>query len=258
MRRNLGMFSEPANYQIVLNAALYLLLFCQKYYSFSKKEYMRRIIIIIIAILTCQSTTGYICMFILMAAYLLSNKEILQSRHVKKTIFRFFALGTLVLILDYIFRGADSFLGTAIVEKIIGSDNTLDFSVSTGVFRIGTITASLGIMLTKPLGVGFDRAFAIIESHLQGAAGGALMLFGGALGVIPFVSVIIWSIKPVLKTKYISLYAKIAYVIFFMYTGLAQSKVFYPCVIMIPLLILFYNPQRTRFSMHNKQYHLER
>lgn len=258
MGRNLGMFSEPANYQIVLNSVLFLLLFCQNYFAFSKKEYIRRIVVILLALLTCQSTTGYICMFILVIAFLFNNREMLQLKGMKNKIFGFIAICALLLVIDYFVRGADSFFGTAITGKIIGTDNNLDLSASTGAFRIGTIAASLGIMFTKPLGVGFDRAFTIIEAYQEGAAGGALMLFGGALGVIPFLSVIIWTIKPVIKTKFISLYAKIAYIVFFLYTGFAQSKVFYPCVIMIPLLILFCIPKKTHTPVFDRQYDSER
>lgn len=66
--RNVSIFTEPGIYQMVLNTAIFVLLFLRdKLVSFSDKEVGRALVVLTLALLSTQSTTGYIsiCFIIL-------------------------------------------------------------------------------------------------------------------------------------------------------------------------------------------------
>ena len=90
--RNCGVFWEPGAFQVFLNLAL---LFTLNYRDFSRRGL--RVAIIIIAILTTVSTTGYICSSLILIAFLVSTD--LRNR-VKAILFLtaiFIAVSSIVL-----------------------------------------------------------------------------------------------------------------------------------------------------------------
>ena len=147
----------------------------------------------------------------------------------------FFA--AIFLVLDYNIRGNESLLYTALIGKLF-SDGNVDITASTGVWRLGTIGTSALIMIAHPFGAGFDATFSTIQQQLAGAAGGALMAFGAALGVIPFFATIIWHIRPVIKSSNLTTATKIVFMILFFQSTMAQSKVFYPFIVSIVILLV--------------------
>lgn len=66
--RNAGWFLEPGAHQIFLNFALLFLLANGSELELSKRQYRFRAIILIVAVLTTMSTTGYMCLFVIMAS----------------------------------------------------------------------------------------------------------------------------------------------------------------------------------------------
>lgn len=237
MSRNKGIYSEPGNYQIVLNSALFILLFLPKYHSFSPKQLKMRAIILFTAVLTCQSTTGYLILLTFVIAFFISEKkyeDMLSVRHAIKVLI-FVAI--IALILDYSFRGNESLLNTAILSKVF-NNGSIDISTSTGYWRLGAIGASAILMITHPLGVGYDITLSTIQNSLVGAAGGALMTFGAALGIIPFIATILWHTKPILSGKTLGIPEKIAFMVMYFQTSFAQTKVFYPYLVSIVVLFV--------------------
>ena len=237
MSRNLGIYSEPGNYQIVLNCALFILLFLPKLYSFSKRQIRRRFIVIIIAILTTQSTSGYLILLSLCIAFFFSDYRYENMSNVRKIILGILGVSLSVLVIDYNVRGNESFLNTAVIAKLF-SNGSVDITASSGYWRLGSIGASIYIMITHPFGTGYDYAFSTIQQYLPGSAGGALMKFGAALGIIPFIITIVWFIAPVIRDHRLTISAKIAFLILYFQTSLAQSKVFYPFIVAIVVLIV--------------------
>ena len=73
---------------------------------------------------------------------------------------------------------------------------------------------------------------------MAGSAGGALMAFGAALGIIPFFATIIWYIYPVVRSSSLTVAAKITFMILFFQSVMAQSKVFYPFIVCISIWLL--------------------
>ena len=73
--RNAGLFLEPGSHQIFINFALLFLLISQKELQYSKCKYISKLLILIITLLTTQSTTGYMCFAVIMVAVVLMNKS---------------------------------------------------------------------------------------------------------------------------------------------------------------------------------------
>ena len=236
MTRNLGIYTEPGNYQIVLNCALFSLLFLPQFHLFDRKQVRRRFIIITLAVLTTQSTSGYLILLSYFIAFFFV-KEYDNLTNIKKTILGSLFFVAILLVLNYNIRGNESLLYTALLGKLF-SDGNVDITASTGVWRLGTMGTSVVIMITHPFGVGFDATFSTIQQQLAGAAGGALMTFGAALGVIPFFATIIWHIRPIIKSCNLTTAAKIVFMILFFQSTMAQSMVFYPFIVSIVILLV--------------------
>lgn len=73
--RNAGMYNEPGAHQIFLNFALLFLLSDNEHLGLTKKKYQFSLLILIIAVLTTQSTTGYMCLFVVLTAIVMKKTE---------------------------------------------------------------------------------------------------------------------------------------------------------------------------------------
>ena len=97
--RNFGIFWEPGAFSIFLNVALYFELFENKFNA-------KHILLLAVTILSTVSTLGIVCMVILFAAFLTTDKYVSSSR-IKSLIVTVGALGLVVLILyggDFIYN----------------------------------------------------------------------------------------------------------------------------------------------------------
>lgn len=236
MSRNLGVYTEPGNYQIVINSALFLLMFLPELHNYSQKQFKRRFVVLVIALLTCQSTSGYLILFVFIFAFFVSGKRYKDMSGIRRVIavMIFAALGGVVV--DYYLRGDESLLNTALFSKLF-DNGSISVSTSTGYWRLGTIGTSVALMISHPLGAGFDTTLATIQQQLAGSAGGALMAFGAALGIFPFIATIIWFIRPALKNHRLCALVKVAFLVLYFQVSLAQSKVFYPFIVAIVLAV---------------------
>ena len=118
------------------------------------------------------------------------------------------------------------------------NDGSLDVAASSGYWRLGTIGTAIVLMITHPFGAGFDTTFSTIQGQLAGSAGGALMAFGAALGIIPFIATIVWHIKPIIRDRRLDIPAQVAFAIMYFQISFAQTKVFYPFLVAIAVLVV--------------------
>lgn len=234
MTRNCGIFTEPGVYQMILNSALFLILFLKNQVNIEDKNKIKYILVLLAVIITCQSTTGYIGTGAIVLAFCISKQE--KGGYLK---FRLITITFAVLVLlyiDYIMRGAESFLSYAVSSKLFSSSGSLDVSASTGVYRVSSIMISISSMLQHPLGVGYDNMTAIISSANTGVAAAQILHTGAALGIIPFLVILLWIFKPIVRSN-MSNCGKILFVFLYFNTALAQSSEFYPTLIMIPMFL---------------------
>ena len=148
--RNIGIYNEPGMYQIILCVAMALLLYsnieeCIK----TKKKYF---IILSLAIVTTQSTTGYINLLILLGTYILGS-----SKYKEKSFVRFILFILLVVAVIILFMGSQSKIISDVVINKIFKDGSFNLKASTGLARLESMTADIKIALQYPLGIGYEK-----------------------------------------------------------------------------------------------------
>ena len=251
--RNTGIYTEPGIYQMVLNSAIFMLLYMTRHGELSKKEQKKYFVIFSIVLLSTQSTTGYIGYIVLLISALLINigrDQVRWRRYVLGIIFA----GILVLSIDYALRGTDSLLSTAVLSKLFDSSNHLSLVAenSTGIYRIATIVIAIMAMVEHPLGLGvagWDRYS--LSSRFAGPGGFPFRL-GAILGVIPFFVTLLWMFYP-LKYLRMGAIAVLTYVFLYFNTSLAQTSAFYPALIVIPVCLILtrhHSRNTTTFSQN--------
>lgn len=245
--RNMGVFSEPGCYQIVLNSAIFVLLFLREYIDFEPKQYNKRLFVMCIALVTSQSTTGYIGLCLLLLFYA-TNKDT-DAIQTKRIVLCIVITALVVLLGDYVLNRNNSIIGSVIISKVFGSGKSIDLTKSTGIYRVQTIIAAMDIMLKHPFGVGFSEANAMVTTLFSESAGAVLILTGAALGVIPFLGFIIWTLKPVACSTALCNKVKVLYILLWINTTLAQSEELYTGLILVPMYcaaVLY--PQLKRYN----------
>lgn len=235
--KNVGVFSEPGCYQIVLNSALYCLLFLPSFLSPDLSERRGRYFVVLsIALLTCQSTTGYIGYLAILFAYLLDSKN--EANQVRTRIIMMVIVLAGVLILEYSINGSDSILYRAVFQKLFTDTNEFSLTAGTGVYRIYTISTCLISMVRHPFGVGYDEINKMLATLWDSSAAGAVLLgTGAALGVPTILFIICWTLYPIIKCEELSTVAKVLFIFLYFNTELAQSEEIYVTIIVVPLFL---------------------
>ena len=232
--RNCGIYTEPGVYQIVLNSALIVLLFWRHRIHFrSLKQYYIYLTTILLSILTCQSTTGYIALLLILLFYITSYKnEDFYSKKSKKKIAALIGIMFGILCLNYLFLHEESIVFKQIISKLF-VDGKFNFSEGSGQYRIGMIEYSLGIISNNPLGIGYD----VFNSGLLKENVAASILSSMAIyGVIPILILLLLIFYPAFK--YESKSFLILFMLIFLNTTLAQTDLMYPAQIMFPLYLM--------------------
>lgn len=236
--QNIGIYTEPGVYQVVLNSAIFILLFLPDFFeSWNRKEKIRSLTVCIVALITTQSTTGYIALIIIALCFILSRNS---DSVIRQRVIHGVCIIGLVLCGDYIIRGNESFIYSGIIEKLFISDNgdvVFSLNAGTGRYRTTTILACITTMAKHPLGVGYDYLNTILTEYDVGAI---ILLSGAALGVGELISVLLWVHYPVIKyanTKIVAL----VFMLMYINTTLAQTNQFYPALICIPMFLWYYN-----------------
>ena len=110
--RNAGMFNEPGSHQIFLNFALLFLMSDETRMGMSKKKYCWAIALLIVTILSTLSTTGFICLGVVLLTVAFRKKGGKMARSIKMAAF-------IGLVLLFVIESV-----TGVVErKIIGRNS---------------------------------------------------------------------------------------------------------------------------------------
>lgn len=236
--RNCGIYTEPGVYQIVLNSALFVLLFWRDKIGLKdEKQYKRAVFIILLSLITCQSTTGYIGMIFIILFFYFSRKMDHNTSKIKLYITGVMAVGFIVLLVDYTYRETESIVYVQIIHKLFGNDGSgLNISEGTGLYRLGTIIVSLASIIKHPLGVGYDTLNVLKDEYASGLVAASVVAFAAVYGIIPWLISMYMVFKPVIK--YEKLLLGILFIILFFNTTLAQTDLFYPSLMMIPMYLL--------------------
>ena len=237
--RNNGVFSEPGLHQMVLCATLFMLLFMKDKLEITSKQQMKYIVVLLITLITCKSTSGYLSFVVIIMMFIIQ-----KSRTEVKNKYRIISValfGVAVLLVEYLVNGMNSLLYTQLLSKIF-SDGMITISADSGMWRTMTISTAWSSMLQNPLGIGYDSANALLVS---GSSGAQIFLMGAALGIIPFVVFQAWTWYPVLQTKSINIFGKVAFLFMFYNSMLAQSKEFYSVFLIFTIYCFFMKQNQT-------------
>ncbi len=193
--RNSGIYTEPGVYQIVLNAALYYLLFFRDRLHLEKKQLYLYLTIIIATLISSQSTTGFLCFGVIIICYFIhrepfNSKNIQkhrQSAKLKKIILLTVLIGVFSLYLEYLISGEDSILQTVLFDKLFDESGAFNLEASTGFWRMNGLIAGWKIFLDYPFGAG-DNYYILYAELMKGetASGAAFTQTLGKTGIITF------------------------------------------------------------------------
>lgn len=247
--RNNGVFNEPGLYQIVLNTAIFLMMYFKEACKLNNKEFKRTFFIILITLISTGSTTGYIGLAFMIIFYILFKKG-----WIKKALIKYVIILVAILLINYLLQGEDSIFYKTIIEKFseMGNSKANDLSISmisSGNARILTIKTCLDSIINHPLGIGFDNYYSLLESlgyrtyKATGttspfiATGAYFFVILAVLGVIPGIIIALWHLVPVYK--YSNDFAVfLVYTFLFFNTVIAQAEVFYPALVVVPIMFI--------------------
>ena len=150
--RNFGIFTEPGQYQIFLCIGLAIELWCVN------KPNWKILAVILLAILTCESTNGYIVTVFLLGSYAMENKSAIFAvcrKYPKQLI-----IGASVVIFLIVLLGWNTIV--SVFDKIIG---LFTAESGTGFQRRRAFCTAIEIWLRHPLvGYGYSGMQAYVKS----------------------------------------------------------------------------------------------
>ncbi len=242
--RNTSIFTEPGIYQMVLSTASFCILFLSQHLNISRKQSTRYLIVIMVALITSMSTTGYINFAFIGIAVVLTHQ---QEQKMRKSIMYLLAVIILLVLGDYIVRANESFLYVGVISKLFTTSGEFSLEASTGFYRYGSLLVYLMIMAKHPLGAGVDTVSRMIDYENTAYCGFALLRDGAILGVLPMIGIVVWLLYPFVRYK-IGKVPTILYLLLYINTMAGQSSAFYPTLIMLPMFLIWEVDQDTNLT----------
>lgn len=247
--RNVGVFAEPGLYQIVLSAALFMLLFMDGKIDIESTRKKWYIALYLITLITAQSTTGYISAIILIATFLLSK----QSKS-HNTIKRVLVVAIAVFLVWDLSRGTTGLIYSTILEKMFDVDTgTLNLSQNTGSARLFSGIADLRITMKYPFGAGFDTYNRIWKSYLPVLINDASSCMGitksmATFGIVTTLLILLFYFYLMKKNGY-SLIMKVSYIMLFINISLGQPSISYVAL----MILLLVENKNKKFNIGKKR-----
>lgn len=227
--RNVGIFTEPGIYQIVLNSAIYMLVFMNAELRFSNRKMIKYLLILLCALVSSQSTTGFISLGVILLGFLVLRKK----DGIRIRTLQIMVLCVVILLVDYSIEGKNSIIYNSVISKLSTEAGQFDLNVSTGFYRMNGITTGWEIFLEHPLGAGdnYETALSRILTDTVASGVGIIRVLA-VCGIITFIlfsyfNIIIAKkmIKPIIPF--------IVYLLMWINTGTSQSDIVYSCLLCI-------------------------
>lgn len=237
--RNCGIYTEPGVYQCVLNAVLFILLFWKEELHFrTEKQYKISVLIILAALISCQSTTGYIGLLLILCFFFIFRiHKDSATKKVKRYILSLVVVGIAIIFIDYFVNGTDSILYKQVIYKFFGSTvgEGLNLSEGTGRARLGTIIVSLMAILKDPFGIGYTEFTLMKNAFDKALVAASFASFAAVYGIIPWVITLAFLIIPVFGKMRRRL--AVLWCLLFINTTLAQTYLLFPGLILFPIYL---------------------
>ena len=236
--RNNSIFTEPGIFQMILNSAIFMLLFLPNLCHLSGKWRNKLVLFLSIVLVTTGSTTGYIALAAIIIVYILKKDRQDQNKF-KRYIELMAFIGVVLLIWDYFSNQETSIIQTFVIDKFTEMQ---EVEYASGNARILTMTICGELIWNNPMGLltgityyTVNRALYLTNSI---AAGCKIVPFITATG-LPVSLYMLWPyfISPLFKKRRIA--EKILYCFLYWNTALTQSREMYPALIVLPLLLAY-------------------
>lgn len=245
--RNCGIFTEPGIYAVLLISAIYALMFLGKYIDISSKQRYRYFFIFIITILTTLSTIAYIVMGVVIIGYMFRLKKTRQFVKDRRVLVLLCLIFLVTLYINYTIQGDKSIISTYVLNKV--DTKTLLAEETSGNARLVTIVTSLSIIAKYPLGAGGNF---VVASLPQYAVAAQFLTYIAAMGLVNSTILYLYFLRPSI-IKRASITAFITYIIMYIMLSLAQSQVWYPSLLMFPVMWQTYQSDLKYKSKKNYQ-----
>lgn len=232
LMRSKGIFTESGICQMVYNSAIFILLFMKDKINIIK--YKKYLLILIVAIITVQSTTGYIDLGVMLIVYVLIRQN--DQKTLKSRVIVFAFIGLLCLFIDFAIRDSESFIYTSIISKLFSEVGSFEVQAS-GQYRLGAISLSILSMIQNPLGIGADKFSSLMSADTSAGGGAGVLKYGAINGVIALLICLYLYFVPVFKYKF-KWQFKLLLCFIFINTLLAQTGPFYSVLIMFPIYFI--------------------
>lgn len=253
--RNCGIYTEPGVYQIILNAALFILLFWRKKLSeLSEMKYRKNIIVILFTLISCQSTAGYISFAMIIGFYYFLYGDVrykYNNRKIKKYIMIATVVLSSILLIEYNINGEQSIIYKQIVDKMFAGNISegIDLSQGSAGKRFGTIVVSLQAIAKDPFGIGYPQFEALMDAYDDRLVGASFLVFLAVYGIFPWIGLILAIFLPVFRYEKKSI--AILFVMMFINATLGQTDLLYPTLIMVPMYLIFTKNMGVRYDSNN-------
>lgn len=229
--RNVGIFREPAVYQIILNSMIFVLLF-MKPAELNDRLRKRLVFLYVAAIVTTGSATGYGTSLVIFIAYFISKKS--SGERISVSI-------PVLLGLFFVFILAISFLLNPdwIENSVLGrfiNDGQLAFDAS-GEARVGAANAAISLISEHPFGCGYEVYGESISTGNAQFVAACLLKVAAVYGLIMAIGILAWVFYPVFRCEDLGIAAKLAFVIIYLIATYFECEVFYTTLIFIPLYL---------------------
>jgi hypothetical protein len=217
-----------------LNAAIFVVAFCNKLIELNRKEIKKIYLILTIALITTQSTSGYFGYAVIVLGVLLTRSA--DTRTIKNYIYIILMVGLVVLLGDYSVRGNDSLIYKALLSKVFSSQGDFSLSASTGVYRYEMIAMAILAMAMNPFGMGYEAWVKLYRLNSFADAGGYPFIIGAVIGIVPLLVSLWWIFSPLkyMKNKWVEI---VVFVFLYFNTAMAQTSAFYPAIIFLPVFL---------------------
>ena len=228
--RNVGIFTEPGIYQMVLNLGIFIILFMNQYVNCKNRKF--KLALLIITLCTTQSTTGFIGLSLMIIFYMLTKSK--EKKIYSKQKIMLYICGLILLLLaDFQVRGEESILQIAIIDKLFSKGTISLVDNASSAARVGTILLTLLSIVKHPFGIGYTNLGVLLNTEKTGFVAAEILSFAAVWGIIPWIFVLWWIFYPLRNKMRKS--EIVLYVLLYVNTLLAQSNMFYPAFILLPI-----------------------
>lgn len=226
--RNSGIYTEPGLFMMLLIPALYLLLFSSaEKLKMDSKEYVRSVVIIIVALLSTFSSTAYISFMVLIIGLIFSQKNRIKNQYFSKILI-FIAVVLGFIIGEYFINGSESILEKFLFGKVnsMGNYNSSNGNFNSGDARLVMMIVSLQSIINNPLGTGPTVFFEVLNGQgFSSAVGCGIFFYLAVLGIVGWGVVMNYVLRPAYRNAP-SFRVFIVFAVLYIIANFSQNYIF--------------------------------